>query len=79
MTSERLSWREIVEKYPDEWVGLTDVTWDNSPPNVSSAVVIGVSKSGYDLWKRKLAGENIHVNCTMKDNMFPLGFVGGEV
>ena len=37
---ERLSLDEILEKYPDQWVGLTDMEWepDNSA-TVKTAVV----------------------------------------
>lgn len=24
---ERMTWEEIQEKYPDQWVGLVDVEW----------------------------------------------------
>ncbi len=27
MNEERLTWKEIQEKYPDQWVGLTDVEY----------------------------------------------------
>ena len=34
---ERMTWKEIVKKYPDQWVGLIDVDWKNES-NVRSAV-----------------------------------------
>lgn len=34
----RLTWNEIVSRYPDQWVGLEDLDWKNES-NVSSAVV----------------------------------------
>ena len=36
--NERLTWDEIVEKYPDQWVGLVDVDWEDGA-NVRSAIV----------------------------------------
>ena len=36
--SNRLTWKEIVERYPDQWVGLVDINWKNEA-NVESAVV----------------------------------------
>ena len=38
MENQRMTWEEIVEKYPDTWVGLTDIDWEDSA-NVRSAVV----------------------------------------
>ncbi len=28
---KRMTWKEIQEAYPDQWVGLTDSTLDNVP------------------------------------------------
>ena len=36
--SARLTWSQIKEQYPDQWVGLTDVDWENEA-TVTSAVV----------------------------------------
>ena len=37
---KRMTWKEIEETYPDQWVGLTDVEWDKpGGANVVSAVV----------------------------------------
>ena len=35
---ERLTWDEIATKYPDQWVGLVDVDWEDEA-NVRSAIV----------------------------------------
>ena len=48
MADERLSWEEITEKYPDQWVGLVDVVnEENNYSTIESAVVkyTGMSKS----------------------------------
>lgn len=38
--SERLTLAEIAQKYPDQWVGLTDVEWGNeSKTSIISAKV----------------------------------------
>lgn len=38
--SERLTWDEIAEKYPMQWVGLTDVRWNpENDADIESAVV----------------------------------------
>ena len=26
---ERLTWEEIVEKYPDQWVGMVSIDWED--------------------------------------------------
>ena len=39
--AERMTWKEIQEKYPDQWVALKDVIYmNNDGCNVESAVVI---------------------------------------
>lgn len=50
MIEERLSWSQIVERYPEQAVGLTDVKW--VPGNfgkVMSAVVAYTGKTTHDL------------------------------
>ncbi len=37
--STRKSWKEIQREYPNMWVGLTDVEWDN-PATIKSATVL---------------------------------------
>ena len=34
----RLTWEEIKREYPDQWLGLTDVIWENRS-NIESAIV----------------------------------------
>lgn len=69
---EVLTWQEIKAKYPEQWVGLTNVTWEGHPPNVKTATVKYVGSSG-DIQSKILAGENIHMDCTMDDYDCPLG------
>lgn len=47
--TKRLTWKEIREKYPDQWVALMDVKYmDNDGINVESAVVVcGMEDSDY--------------------------------
>ena len=40
----RMSWDEIVKAYPDCWVGLIDVDWEDES-NVRSAVVMYTDRS----------------------------------
>lgn len=40
---ERMTWDEMVKKYPDQWVVLTDVNFeDECRANVESAIVVKV-------------------------------------
>ena len=40
LMSERLRWDEIAVKYPMQWVGLTDVKWeDDNDATIESAIV----------------------------------------
>lgn len=50
VTEERLTWSEIQEKYPEQWVGLVDVTFelDNSA-TIESAVVKYTDKTKDEL------------------------------
>lgn len=76
MTGERLSWDEIVQRYPDKWVGLSKVDWEDDA-NVRSAVVIGAKDDEYDFLKRQFAGEDVYTVYTTPNNLCPLGFLVG--
>lgn len=40
--SERLTWKQICERYPDEWVVLVDIQWINDTDfEFRTAVVLG--------------------------------------
>lgn len=62
---ERLTWEQIQEKYPDQWVGLTNVTYmDNDGISVESAVVKYTDKTKGELTRMVLRGEVVsrHTN-----------------
>ncbi len=40
----KLTWREITERYPDEWVELVDYDWDETEPDPHAGVVRAHSK-----------------------------------
>ena len=43
---ERMTWEEIQEKYPDQWVGLIDVEYEpNNDATIKTAVVKYADKS----------------------------------
>lgn len=50
-SEERLTWSEIEKKYPDSWVGLNDIKFENDDgANIETAVVseIGTRDELYD-------------------------------
>lgn len=77
--SNRLTWNEIVNKYPDMWVVLTDVEYrNNDMVNVISAVVIcGVSDEDYPKKRVEFmqAGKNYEYERTSDTR----GFIGVTV
>ena len=50
-SNERLTWKEIEERYPDSWVGLNDIKFENDDgANIETAIVseIGTRDELYD-------------------------------
>lgn len=75
MAAERLSWEEIKSRYPDQWVGLTDVEWKNTS-NVKSAIVKYTDKTSSELARMQITDDNLYGTYTTPDNLAPLGVVG---
>lgn len=74
--TERLTWEQIQKKYPDQWVGLTDVQYKNNDGvSVESAVVKYADKTKSQLTKLVLEGEIISRH-TNPDGCLQLGMVG---
>ena len=75
--NNRLTWEEIERRYPDQWVGLTDVAWEN-PANVRSAVVSYTEKEmdKSDMLMKQIKGEGVYTVYTTPDNLAPLGLWG---
>lgn len=72
----RMTWEEIQEKYPDQWVGLVDVKYvDDDGISVESAVVKYTDKPKSDLTRLALKGEIIS-RYTTPDNVFQMGMIG---
>ena len=69
MDNRRMTWDEIVKKYPGKWVGLSQIDWENEA-NVRSAVVIGVSDNSRDFLKRQFAGEDVFTRYTLPNNLY---------
>ena len=75
--SEKMKWSEIKEKYPDQWLGLVDIDWENGA-TVRSAVVKYADKSSDELLMIKFTKEpDLLVEYTSPDNLGPMGFIGG--
>lgn len=75
--TERMSWDKIKEKYPDKWVGLTEVKWEKpNSPNVESAVVSYVSDDKDEIISRRLTGERVCAIYTTPQNLgIDIGFL----
>lgn len=74
---ERMTWTEIKEKYPEQWVGLVDIDWENGA-TIRSAVVRYVGKNSDELLKIKFNGElELVARYTSPDSLGPMGIVGG--
>jgi len=72
---KRMTWKEIQETYPDRWVGLTDVEWEEpESPNIVSAVVKYTDKTSDELYDMQLKGEGVHTIYTTPAT-FPYGQV----
>ncbi|MBR2216443.1 MAG: hypothetical protein IJ849_11920 [Selenomonadaceae bacterium] len=69
MDNERLAWSEIVKKYPDKWVGMSQIEWKNDA-NVRSAVVIGASDDGEEFMFRACDGEDVCAMYTTPNNLY---------
>lgn len=72
--TERLTWKEIQEKYPDQWVGLVDIKQKNAS-NIEFAVVKYTDKTKDGLLVMQI--ENKIFSCyTTPDHVFQLGIMG---
>ena len=74
MAEQRLTWKEIQEKYPDQWVGLVEIVWQNDS-NIESSVVKYADKSKEELLIMQIRDE-IFSCYTTPDNVFQLGMAG---
>ncbi len=73
---ENMTWDEIEKKYPEQWLGLSDVIWENGA-TVQSAVVKYVGKSSDELLKIKFSTEpDLLVRYTSPDSLGQMGIVG---
>ena len=78
MADERLSWEEIAEKYPDQWVGLVDVVKEeNNYSTIKSAVVKYTGKSKSELTHLQIVTNGkVIARYTNPNGVFQLGVLG---
>ena len=74
--TERMTWPEIAKAYPNQWVGLTDVEWEDSS-NIGSAIVsyIDWSKDDLQMEQFRTNGKMMAVY-TNPNRLFELGVLG---
>ncbi len=72
---KRLTWDEITKQYPDQWVGLTDIDWEDGA-NVRTAVVKYTGMSSGDLLRMQIKDRSMHATYTTPDHLAPMGTVG---
>lgn len=74
--NERMTWEQIQMKYPDRWVGLVDVRYQNDDGiSVESAIVKYTNKKKSELTRLVLKGEII-ARHTNPEGYIQLGMVG---
>ncbi len=74
--NERMTWEQIQMKYPDQWVGLVDVRYQNDDGiSVESAIVKYTNKKKSELTRLVLKGEII-ARHTNPEGYIQLGMVG---
>lgn len=69
---KRMTWKEIQEAYPDQWVGLTDVEREGG--GIASAIVKYTDKTSDELYDMQISGQGIITKYTTPQN-FPYGQV----
>lgn len=72
--SKRLTWSEIQQTYPDQWVGLSDV--ERKGATVISAIVKYVGKTQGELTMMQIDDNDLYSCYTHPDHLAPLGMVG---
>lgn len=76
--SERLTWEEIQERYPDQWVGLEEVEYEpDNDATIKTAIVKYTDKSKNELTRMQIqTNGNLLGVYTTPDHVFQMGAVG---
>lgn len=77
-TIEHLSREQMAEKYPNIWLGITNVKYvDNDGVTLESADIVYTDMPGKELISMQIRGTEIIAWYT-NDNGMPLGLIGVE-
>ncbi|MDE7417121.1 MAG: hypothetical protein K2N44_12640 [Lachnospiraceae bacterium] len=75
--AERLTRQQMVEKYPNTWLGLANVKYaNNDGVTLESAEVIYTNKSSNELLMIQIAGTDNVIRWYTNENGLPLGVAG---
>ena len=75
--SERLTWEEIQERYPDQWVGLVEVEYEpDNDATIKTAIVKYTDKSKSALTRMQIQTNGSLLGIyTTPDHVFQMGAV----
>lgn len=65
-SNERLTWAEIVEKYPHKWVGVADAELEGG--NIRSGIVKYVDDSDTEIFERQIKFGDVETEYTTPDD-----------
>lgn len=76
---QHLTREQMSIKYPNTWLGINNIRYkDNNKTTIESADVIYTNKTASELGLLALQGEDIQPLFTTPDEVFQLGFLGGD-
>ena len=76
---EHLTREQMSEKYPNTWLGLTNVKYANDDGvSLESADIVYIDKSRGELLDMQLDGTEDIIGWYTNDNGLPLGLIGVE-
>lgn len=77
--AERLTREQMAEKYPNQWLGINNIEYnDSSKKEIKSVNVVYTDKTASELGLMALHGDNIQPYFTTPDDTFQLGFIGAQ-
>lgn len=77
--AQHLTREQMSIKYPNTWLGINNIRYkDNNKTTIESADVVYTNKTALELGLLALQGEDIQPLFTTPDEVFQLGFLGGD-
>lgn len=67
--AERMVWDEIKTKYPNQWVGLTDVVRKKNSADIDSAVLLYTDKTQAELLRMQIKDDKLVSHYTTPNNL----------